>query len=342
MDGCCEGPEHVQEEALHPLLAGRAPARTLGVLPGSILFSGGTSALPPSGLARLLEAEFTILIMLAAILPSVIGSYSFIGEKVEKSLEPLLATPATDVELLLGKCVAAFLPSVGATYVGAMVFMVIADAGTYGRLGYLLFPNLDAVIVLFLAIPFASALSVEFSVIGLVPGQRHTRSTATRLTDYLANGAHLSPRRDWHAFDRPLPSACDFRTTSCGRCLARLRESRDVSEGRDTHKVEVTRLLELRRDRQSSETRPVRARELSTELKPIQRKVQHAGRSSPAPRASRFSFRPELVWRFSPGSRARPRGTRRRSSGSTPRSAAEVCGRRCRRSGRRCSLPRSW
>ena len=49
--------------------------------------------------------------VMAAILPTVIASYSFVGEKVERSLEPLLATPTTDGELLLGKCLAAFLPS---------------------------------------------------------------------------------------------------------------------------------------------------------------------------------------------------------------------------------------
>jgi ABC-2 type transport system permease protein len=36
-------------------------------------------------------------------LPSIVASYSFVGEKVEKSLDPLLATPTTDGELLLGK-----------------------------------------------------------------------------------------------------------------------------------------------------------------------------------------------------------------------------------------------
>jgi len=135
------------------------------VLPGSLLFSGANGSLPASTLAQVLQSELSILIMLAAILPSVIGSYSFIGEKVEKSLEPLLATPASDEELLLGKCLAAFLPSVAATYVGAVLFMAISDAATYGRLGHLLFPDLDAAVILLLAVPFASILSVEFSVI---------------------------------------------------------------------------------------------------------------------------------------------------------------------------------
>ena len=135
------------------------------LLPGSILLSGSSSHVSPAVLDRLLQPELTIFIILAAILPAVIGSYSFIGEKVEKSLEPLLATPTTDSELLFGKCLAAFLPSLAATYAGASLFMAISDAATYGELGYLLFPDLNTVLILLLAVPLACILSVEFSVI---------------------------------------------------------------------------------------------------------------------------------------------------------------------------------
>src|SRR5512144_452179 len=50
------------------------------------------------------------LVLIPAILPSIIASYSIVGEKIEKSLEPLLATPTTDGELLLGKSLASFVP----------------------------------------------------------------------------------------------------------------------------------------------------------------------------------------------------------------------------------------
>ena len=135
------------------------------LLPGSLLLSTSPGEIPTATLGQILEVEFTIFIMLAAILPSVIGAYSFIGEKVEKSLEPLLATPTTDTELLFGKSLAAFLPSIGATYAGAVLFMAVVDALTYGQLGYLLFPNPNAVVILLLAAPLACILSVEFSVI---------------------------------------------------------------------------------------------------------------------------------------------------------------------------------
>jgi ABC-type Na+ efflux pump permease subunit len=135
------------------------------VLPGSILLVAPTGKVPFEVLATIISSEFTIFIILAAILPTVIASYSFIGEKVEKSLEPLLATPTTDSEILLGKSISAFLPSITATYVGAAIFMIFVDLLTYHQLGYLLFPNWSAAIIIGLTAPLACILSVEFSII---------------------------------------------------------------------------------------------------------------------------------------------------------------------------------
>ncbi|HPT24766.1 MAG TPA: ABC transporter permease subunit, partial [Anaerolineaceae bacterium] len=51
--------------------------------------------------------EFLILFMLLPIMiPITISAYSIVGEKTTRSLEPLLATPVTTVELLAGKCLA--------------------------------------------------------------------------------------------------------------------------------------------------------------------------------------------------------------------------------------------
>lgn len=135
------------------------------MLPLSIFFSGAFSEVSDSVLGTLFKGEFTIFIILAALLPAVIGSYSIIGEKVEKSLEPLLATPSTDGELLLGKSLAAFVPSIGATYAGAGLFIAVVDGLTYSKLGYLLFPDWSSAVILLLTAPLACVFSVEFNVI---------------------------------------------------------------------------------------------------------------------------------------------------------------------------------
>ena len=70
-------------------------------------------------MANYLVNTFSSFFILTAVtLPTLIASYSFIGEKLEKSLEPLLATPTTDGELLFGKSLGAFIPCIGATYIG--------------------------------------------------------------------------------------------------------------------------------------------------------------------------------------------------------------------------------
>jgi ABC-type Na+ efflux pump permease subunit len=93
------------------------------------------------------------------------GSYSIVGEKIEKSLEPLLATPTTDGELLLGKSLATFLPTIGVTYIGAAIFIIIMDVWSYIKLGLFLLPNADLAVILGLMAPLACVLSVEANVI---------------------------------------------------------------------------------------------------------------------------------------------------------------------------------
>jgi ABC-2 type transport system permease protein len=93
------------------------------------------------------------------------ASYSIVGEKVEKSLEPLLATPATDGEILLGKSLASFLPFIGATYFGTAVFMVRIDVVPHQQLGYYFYPNWTAGVFILLAAPLACLFSVELNVI---------------------------------------------------------------------------------------------------------------------------------------------------------------------------------
>jgi len=135
-------------------------------LPMVIHFAGPNhGGIALSRLPTLLNAFSFFFIIGAAYLPTFIASYSLVGEKVEKSLEPLLATPITDSELLLGKSIASFLPSIVALYIGAAIFMLLNDLFTHQTLGYYYFPNWTMGIILLLVAPLAAILSVEMSVI---------------------------------------------------------------------------------------------------------------------------------------------------------------------------------
>ncbi len=112
------------------------------------------------------ESIIYIFVILATVLPSTIAAYSIVGEKVEKTLEPLLATPTTDGEILLGKSIASFLPPILSAWLGASIFMAVSDYILYnGGLGYYYFPNWNAGVMLLILAPLAAILSIEVAVI---------------------------------------------------------------------------------------------------------------------------------------------------------------------------------
>ena len=124
-----------------------------------------TSGIPPN-LSQAAESIIYLFVILATVLPSTIAAYSIVGEKIEKTLEPLLATPTTDGEILLGKGIAAFILPILSTWIAASIFMAATDyilrsAG----LSYNYFPNWNAGVMLLLLAPLASVLSIEIAVI---------------------------------------------------------------------------------------------------------------------------------------------------------------------------------
>lgn len=69
-------------------------------------------------------SQFSILFLLMpVVVPAVIASYSIVGEKTGRTLEPVLATSIKVSELLLGKALAAFIPAVALTWAGAALFV---------------------------------------------------------------------------------------------------------------------------------------------------------------------------------------------------------------------------
>jgi ABC-2 type transport system permease protein len=132
----------------------------------TILLRSQTTNGIPTTLSLGVESIIYIFVVLAAFLPSTIAAYSIVGEKVEKTLEPLLATPTTDSEVLLGKSIAALIPPILSTWVGASIFMAATDYTLFNAgLGYYYFPNWNAGVMLLLLAPLAAILSIEVAVI---------------------------------------------------------------------------------------------------------------------------------------------------------------------------------
>ena len=106
-----------------------------------------------------------LLIMIPTITPSIIASYSFVGEKTNRSLEPLLATPTSDEELLIGKSLAVFIPTMLGTFGGFIVDIVLLDWAAYPLFGRFVVPDLSWAIAMLLLSPGFCILSIEANVL---------------------------------------------------------------------------------------------------------------------------------------------------------------------------------
>ncbi len=72
-------------------------------------------------------AQFNLMFMfIPIILPSTILPYAVVGEKTQRSLEPLLATPISSADLLLSKALSAIIPASLATWFSFGLYLSIA------------------------------------------------------------------------------------------------------------------------------------------------------------------------------------------------------------------------
>ena len=115
-------------------------------------------------LPRFMDAFSIWFLIGAAAIPTAIASYSLVGEKIQKSLEPLLATPMTDGEILLGKTISGLVIPLASIYAGAVIYMSIMDLVTRSTLGYFYYPNWHIGAILLVA-PLICLLSVELNII---------------------------------------------------------------------------------------------------------------------------------------------------------------------------------
>ena len=106
---------------------------------------------------------FFLLLPLA--IPVTIASYSIVGEKTTRSLEPLLATPASTAEIILGKGLAAALPAIGATWLSFAVFLVAARFLVVSERVYAGISHPMWLVAMALVAPLLTVLSVNVAIV---------------------------------------------------------------------------------------------------------------------------------------------------------------------------------
>lgn len=109
--------------------------------------------------------QFMIMFMITPLaIPATISSYSIVGEKTTHSLEPLLATPITTAELLIGKSLAALIPAVLATWLGFIVFAIGAWILVPSQALFAAIVDARWLLAIFLVSPLMAILAVNLSV----------------------------------------------------------------------------------------------------------------------------------------------------------------------------------
>jgi ABC-2 type transport system permease protein len=122
----------VVRKELRVLLRNRFIIGTMSVLPVVFLITPmidifRLGADVPSVLVqRVAGSTFLLLLVVPVVVPAAIAAYSVVGEREQGTLEPLLTTPLRREELLLGKALAAIVPSVVIAYL--LFALVIGSA----------------------------------------------------------------------------------------------------------------------------------------------------------------------------------------------------------------------
>lgn len=119
---------------------------------------------------------FLILPMMTA---STIAAGSFAGEKERKTLEALLYTPTTDLELVLGKLMTAWIPAMAVTFVGFVLYGVVVNVSAWQTMEHIFFPTAMWIVLILWLAPAAAGLGLATMV--LVSAKANTFQDAYQL-----------------------------------------------------------------------------------------------------------------------------------------------------------------
>jgi ABC-type Na+ efflux pump permease subunit len=137
-------------------------------------------------LEKRVETGLFLPLLIPVFVPSLLSAYAVVGEREQGTLEPVLTTPISRVEFLLGKATAIFLPVVAISYLMFGVFVAITQfaAAPAVATAVLHAPQLPAALVF---IPLLAAWAIW---VGLAIS---ARATDTRVAQQLSILASLPP-----------------------------------------------------------------------------------------------------------------------------------------------------
>lgn len=143
------------------------PASEMNDAPAGILTQCQLQDFSPAECMQgFLVNEFLLLFLLIPLaVPVTIASYSIVGEKSTRSLEPLLATPTSTMEIIVGKGLASAIPAIGATWLAFFVFLIGARFFVVSDRVYALFMNPMWAVAMFIVAPLMTVFAVNIAII---------------------------------------------------------------------------------------------------------------------------------------------------------------------------------
>jgi ABC-2 type transport system permease protein len=126
------------------------------------------------------------MLILPAIIPSVLSAYSVVGEREQGTLEPVLTTPILREELLVGKALAALLPTLVVAYVIFGIFLGATAAFAHPAVASAVFER-DHLLIQLLFTPLLAGWSIWVGI------AISTRMSDVRAAQQLSVFASLPP-----------------------------------------------------------------------------------------------------------------------------------------------------
>jgi ABC-type transport system involved in multi-copper enzyme maturation permease subunit len=155
------------------------------VAPTASILTVKASALS-TGLGKGIDRSLFLPLLVPVLVPSIMSAYSVVGEREQGTLEPVLTTPVSRAELLIGKAAAIFLPAAALGYLIFGVFVAITQLAAAPAVAAAVrhAPQLPAALVF---IPLLAAWAIW---VGLAVS---TRVTDTRVAQQLTVLGSLPP-----------------------------------------------------------------------------------------------------------------------------------------------------
>lgn len=106
-----------------------------------------------------------LFLIMPLMFSSVVGSDSFAGERERKTMEALLYAPTSDLELFMGKVLAALIPAITLSWLAFLVNIIVVNIASYPLFGRVWFPLVTWWPLIFWLTPALAVLGISATVL---------------------------------------------------------------------------------------------------------------------------------------------------------------------------------